>query len=219
VKRLLIVACLCLVTASCGGSGVVHVISAKELAPDVYGKGTQTGGARTQRVTVYFIRGKKLAPIVRTGPTSSQGAELVMRLLLDGPTADEKANGLSTAISENTELLSVKIDSGVANVNLSQQFERAADQDTQELRLAQVVFSLSELADVNSVHFFFEGESQPVLDESGRLGTIVSRSRYSRYAPEQFADTQINPCSLVEALGQCPQPTEPPGTPAPDTAP
>jgi spore germination protein GerM len=73
-----------------------------------------TPQAATARTTLYFLTESGAAPIgvrrtvVKDGPPA-QGATLRgwLKALLDGPTPDEQATGITTAIPEEAELLSL----------------------------------------------------------------------------------------------------------------
>jgi spore germination protein GerM len=207
MSRLLML-CVALLAVSCSSTNAVHVISPDQLPPDLYGKQPQAASSREQQASVYYIRGNRLLLVQRTGPTSLSGAQLVMRLLLQGPSAEEQADGMTTAIPRDTALLSVSVEGGVATVNLSQEFQRAAAPPVHAIRLAQVVYSLTELPDVDAVKFRIEGDPNPVTDQNGNpVSRPVARGSYSRFAPNNEAITPIDPCTLVESLSSCPQNT------------
>ena len=205
MKRLLYPLALGLALAGGTSANAVHVIPPNQLPPALYGK-PQASKARTQQVVVYFIRGNRLTQQTRTLSSSLTSAQQAMRELLKGPTAEEITDGLSTAIPSDTALLSVDVDNNrVANVNLSLEFGRATDIGNREFRLAQVVYTLTELPDIDAVRFRIEGDPEVVIDDNNVPTSLVSRAKYSRFAPME-APTHVDPCSLVDSLGQC-QPT------------
>jgi len=208
VRRLLAILCGALALASCGTTNAVHLIHADQLPPDLYGSHPQAASSLTRQAIVYFVRGNRLVQLQRSGPSFRGGADLVMRLLLDGPSPEDQADGLTTAIPSDTRLLGVSVANRIATVNLSQEFERASTtgsrpQDVYALRLAQVVFSLVELSDVDAVRFEYEGDLQAVPDQNGNpVAGPVSAARYNGFAPIEVP-THVDPCSLVESLGSC----------------
>ena len=203
MKRLAMALLLSL--AGCSSANAVHLIPPDQLPPDLYGKQPQAATSREQQAIVYFIRGSRLVQVLRAGPTSLSGAQLVMRLLLQGPSPEEQADGMTTAIPSDTALLGVTVERRIATVNLSQEFQRAAAAPVHAIRLAQVVFSLTELPDVDAVSFKIEGHPNAVIDQNGTpVVSAVARGSYSRYAPN-VEGTQIDPCTLVESLESCPQ--------------
>jgi len=201
VRRVILAVGLAFALPACAADGAVHIIPANEL-PAIYGK--QPPNSATQQVSVFLLRGNRLVASSRTASSSPSLGVQAMRELLKGPTPEEQADGVSTAIPQDTALLSVTIDSNhVADVNLSQEFDQAADEKTHEIRLAQVVFTLSDLPDVDSVRFRIEGDLQPVPDQNGSLNSVVGPGRYSKFAP-QDAPTHVDTCTIVDSLGTCP---------------
>lgn len=181
-------------------------MSPNDLPPEVYGKQPQAASSREQQANVYFIRGNRLVLVQRSGPTSLSGAQLVMRLLLQGPEAEDQADGMTTEIPPDTALLGVNVVGRVAEVNLSQEFQRAAAAPVHAIRLAQVVYTLTELPEVDAVLFKIEGDPNPVIDQSGNpVRRPVARGSYSRFAPKSETVTPIDPCTLVESLSSCPE--------------
>jgi len=192
-----------LAAAACTSASAVHIIPANQLPAALYGK-QQPNNARTQQVSVYFIRGNRLVAQTRTASSSLTLAQQAMRELLKGPTPEEQADGVSTAVPDNTALLSVSVDNNhVASVNLSQEFDQAADKKTHEIRLAQVVYTLADLPDVDSVRFIIEGDPQLVVDQNDAPATVVGPGSYSNFAPQE-APTHVDTCTIVQSLGSCP---------------
>jgi spore germination protein GerM len=72
----------------------------------------------------------------------------------------------------------------VATVDLTQEFKRGAAGRTLALRVAQVVYTLTEDITILSVVFNFEGTHAPVISDSGRvLERPVGRKDYAGFAP------------------------------------
>jgi len=191
MKRL-IFTLLVFLTVSCAQEPQVQLLSQDELPADLYAVDPPRSiESRTVGALVYFARtneeGAPLEPerfgaVWREEETNRPTAEFVMRRLLDGPTAVE-GNSLRTAILAGTELLGVEVRRGVADVNLSAQFEAAAGELVQLLRVAQVVWTLTELPEVDAVRFRIHGAPQPVIDQLGVAHETVGRGRYLRFAP------------------------------------
>lgn len=118
-------------------------------------------------------------------------AEFAMQELLAGPTAEERSKPVRTAIPVPTELLGVFVRNGVADVNLTAQFETASAELLHLLRIAQVVWTLTELPGVRAVRFRIHGAPQPVIDQFGRAHETVTRARYSRLAPTEVDDPEV----------------------------
>jgi germination protein M len=108
---------------------------------------------------VYFVRDEKVATAGRTvdSPGVAQGA---MTALLEGTTAEEATDGMSSAIPEGTRLLSVDIDGTEARVDLSSEFENGGGSLSMQLRVAQVVFTLTQFDSVETVTILIDGQEQ-----------------------------------------------------------
>jgi spore germination protein GerM len=134
-------------------------------------------------VSVYFVRGEALAPVERVASGRASLAEFVVRELLAGPTPEEAAAGLATAIPDGAEVLAVAVDGSTASVNLSKEFELSAEQRILVLRLGQVVYTVTDLARVTNVRFLIDGEPAAVVGQDGEAHDVVTRSDYAMLAP------------------------------------
>jgi sporulation and spore germination protein len=193
-KRIFAAMMLC-VLASCT-SQQVHLVSRNDLPKDLYPEGRRTPDpSHNARVTLYMLDGNRLAPVTRTGKSDMPLPELVLRALLSGPTRAELAKGLATSIPAPVELSAVTVDSGVADVDFNAAFQTSSREELLR-RVAQVVYTLSELDDIDSVTFFANGQRMTVIDQNNEPHLdAVARARYSRFAPR-------NP--LGEAEGTAP---------------
>jgi len=188
MKRLVAVALALLTLASCGASGltIVPKTRLRALAPDLYGSNVRNRAPNATTVRIYLVNGTRLEAVDRTGRSSLPLEQLAMVQLLRGPTGAEQTKGLTTNIPQSVQLLDVSVDDrGVASVDLSHDFELATlDRATFLLRLAQVVYTLTELSTVQSVRFLVEGQPVSVLVQDGTLvAEPVARGRYSDFAP------------------------------------
>jgi spore germination protein GerM len=156
------------------------------------------------RANVYFVRDERLVAVSREGRTDRTRAEFALDELLKGPTAEEQQGELKTAIPTGTVRLSVSMSKKVATVNLSREFEGAALEKGFVLRVAQIVWILTELPEVDAVQFRVHWVDTTVIDQDGIAHREVSRARYSHFKPE--GDTDVNPCSPAESLEGCETP-------------
>lgn len=118
----------------------------------------------TTVVRAYFIldgpvRSAGLVPVLREVPATTAVARAAMDALLDGPSADERgaSPAISTMVPGGTELLGLSIESGVATVDLSGEFESPGGILSDLGRLGQVVYTLTQFPTVESVAFRIEG--------------------------------------------------------------
>ena len=173
--------------ASCSRNALVIIPTAqlKNLAPDLYGSNVPKRKPGFVTVRIYLVFGTRLVAVDRSGQSSLPLPQLAMTELLKGPTPAELNQGISTNIPSTVQMLDVSVDSGIASVDLSHDFELSTrDRATFLLRLAQVVYTLTELDTVQSVRFLVEGQPVSVLVQDGTLvPEPVARGRYSDFAP------------------------------------
>ncbi len=183
MRRAALFACLVLLVAGCARNELV-LLSSKDLPDTLYHTSGQVASPRRTTVTLYMVEGTRLAPVQRTGTTPQPIAQVAMNELLRGPTTAEFTKGYTTQIPEAVRLNDVSVDRGIASVDLSRDFELAAERTAFILRLAQVVWTLTELDNVDSVRFLVEGEPVSVMVQDTRLiSEPVSRVPYSQFAP------------------------------------
>jgi spore germination protein GerM len=193
MKRILCaIAMLSITGAACASGPEVHQINLRDLPKALYTPGPNTSGSlRMAHVSVYLVRtdsnGRPLSPphlgaVKRSARTDLSPAEFAMRALLRGPTPEELPR-YRTALPPGTELLGVTTRNRVAVVNLSAQFEAAGAEVLHLLRIAQVVWTLTDLPSVDAVQFRIHGAPQPVIDQNGISHDLVGQARYSRFAP------------------------------------
>jgi germination protein M len=123
----------------------------------------------TTRVTVYFVRGEHVGAAGRDVPRSGREASAAVRALLDGPTDEEEDAGLHSEIPDGTKLHGMSVRNDVATVNLSREFEAGGGSASMLVRVAQVVYTLTQLAAVNRVRFEIDGEPREAIGGEGVL--------------------------------------------------
>jgi germination protein M len=147
----------------------------------------------TTEVTLYLVRGETLGVAVREVPETVAVARVALEELLAGPTDQEAEVGLATEIPEGTRLNDVAVADGVATVDLSPEFESGGGSLSMQLRVAQVVYTLTRFPSVERVAFMIDG--QPV-EAIGGEGIMVDPP-VTRAA---FADNTL-PAILLESPG------------------
>ena len=143
----------------------------------------------TIELRVYFARDEKMAAAERTVPKTLQTGAAAMEALIQGPTAEENEAGMFSAVPADTDFLGLDIKSGVATVDLSQEFASGGRSLSMFTRLAQVVFTLTQFPSVDSVRFKLDGE---LLDTLGGEGIMVDEP----LGREDLED--MSPAILVE---------------------
>lgn len=110
--------------------------------------------------TIYLINADaKLVPVTRALPVDS-GPEAAIRALFEGPTPEEVAANLTTALSDDLadSILSVTTTSGTVVLNVAEgSFEDLPTQDDLRKAIAQIVFTVADLARVSSLRLQVEG--------------------------------------------------------------
>jgi sporulation and spore germination protein len=179
MRRALIAAvALPLLAVACRSPGVT-ILRGPELPSDIYGPPapTPTAGPNLPDTgDVWLVKNGRLKE-VRNRPlqgVATSQAEALMLALLGPP----ELPGVTTEIPQATRLNSLEVGPGVATVDLSENFERGSDESL-KLRLAQVVYTLTEDPRVQAVEFSFDGEPESVIGAAGTtiLGS-VERSDY-----------------------------------------
>lgn len=147
--------------------------------------GTVAPAAAGVALDVAFLRNGKLGIAHRrVAPTQAVGRAALEQLLL-GPTADEKAAGLVTAVPSGTRLQRLSIADDVATVDFS---PALTARDAQ----AQVVLTLTQFPSVKSVRFGASGAPITTADFDDRLPMILVRS----VAPGDQVTSPVNVSGL-----------------------
>jgi hypothetical protein len=206
MKKALLACVVLLAVSSCTRGVETRWIDRGELPKSVYRPTSQqTTRPRRIHVDLYFVRTTKppnanvlgtfLKPIqlgVRTRSvlTALSRAEVAVRLLLRGPTTEERLIGYASAIDLETELISISVEDRIADVNLSAVFENVTSDVGNLMRIAEVVWTLTDIPNIDFVRFRIHGVPQPVIDQNGVPHAMVGRSRYSTLAPRVSSGTE-----------------------------
>jgi hypothetical protein len=139
-------------------------------------------------VRVWFVRDELVATTGRVvlAPAVARGA---MEALLAGPDARESELGMATVIPTGTELRSVAIDDGEATVDLSGAFATGGGSLSMQLRVAQVVFTLTQFDTVDEVTITLDGHAVDAIGGEGVDATDLTRADV----------TDVTPAILVES--------------------
>jgi len=115
----------------------------------------------------------------RTAEETPRVARAALEALLAGPSPAEQAAGVSTAIPDGTRLLDVTIEDGIAIVDLSSEYESGGGSLAMMLRLAQVVYTVTQFPTVAGVQFELDGQPVEVFSGEGIvLDHPVTREDY-----------------------------------------
>lgn len=120
-----------------------------------------------ETLTVFFVRAGRLAPATRAVSGDLRPVEAAARALLEGPTAEERLGGMDSIVPPQTSLLEIHVLEQVADIDLSAEFQSPAEPELIHLRIAQVVWTLVDLPEINAVRFFIDGALISVATDGG----------------------------------------------------
>ncbi len=155
---------------------------------------TETGPGDVKQYRVWLTRGEHLFAVTREAravPELPLGETmLAVQELLEGPTAAEAAAGVGTAIPSGTRFLEGKLDNGTFTVDLTSEYESGGGSASMFARLAQVVYTLTELPTVERVSFMLDGKPVDVFSGEGIvLRKPVTRADYEELLPPILVET------------------------------
>lgn len=150
-----------LVLAACGGvSPKIKGASTTTVPPSSTTTTKPKAPPSTAQAALFFGRGNALGVSYRTEPASSVRYD-TMRALFAGPSTAEKAAGLGTAIPSGSIIEGLSFNGSLAYVDVNGQFFAASTKSVFTLRLAQVVYTLTEFAGVDRVQLYLHGLTLP----------------------------------------------------------
>jgi hypothetical protein len=152
-----------------------------EPTPSVGQSAPDGPGGPGGQATIFLDGGAGLVPVVRELDEPARPAD-VLRALVAGPTPEEEAFGVQTAITSGKAALSVRTDGTLAVVELGDAFfSQGADQVT---ALAQIVFTLTGLEPITRIRFLVGAEPAEVPRADGVLtAEPVGRADFAPLVP------------------------------------
>jgi spore germination protein GerM len=125
---------------------------------------------------VFFLRGERVAAVHRDGAP--------IAALLRGPSAADRARGLSTTIPSGTRLLGFARRNGVAVVNLSRRFDDGGGSLSMRARLAQLVYTATAERGIRAVELRLAGKKVRVFSGEGLILTQpLTRAMFRDFRP------------------------------------
>jgi hypothetical protein len=183
VKLAAVLTAAVILAGGCRSEGLT-LLSESDLPEDVYGSPGPTP-AETPEIpevgTVYLVRGPRLVARPNENlqfQAADSPAEALMLQLIGASAPGNRR--ITNAIPGQTQLNEVRIDGTVATVDLSSEFEGAAPREIQTLRIAQVVYTLTqEGTGILSVRISIDGVPQQL----NPADLPVTRRDYGGVAP------------------------------------
>jgi len=161
-----------------GNSGSTSAIATATVTPDA--SVTPTTTATQIALKVYLVHGEKLGVVTRSVPATAGVAAAAMRELVAGPSASESAKGFQSELPAGTGLRSVSIKDDIATVDLTSEYETGGGSLSMQMRLAQVVYTLTQFSSVTGVDFKLNGTPVTVFSGEGlSLDTPQTRADYA----------------------------------------
>ncbi|MGH2683505.1 MAG: Gmad2 immunoglobulin-like domain-containing protein [Actinomycetota bacterium] len=151
---------------------------------------------RTFTYQVWLTQGEGFLFVSRrTASFEPAVGRIALNDLLSGPSQAERGAFIGTEIPAGTELLDLNIEDGLATVDLSGEFAQGGSSLEETVRLAQVVYTITQFDTVRSVRFRIDGEPVEVF---GSHGIVLDRPQTRRGYQEHL------PAILVESptIGQ-----------------
>lgn len=133
-------------------------------------------------VSIFLVSGERLAELRRSSaaPTTPESA---LSALLAGPTPEEAARGLRTAIGTTLSLTPTRAGAGQVGVELGPSFTSAGGSE-QILAIAQLVYTMTALPGVSGVAFTVDGRDVEVPKGDGTLTrSPLGRDAFPAAAP------------------------------------
>ncbi|HEY8746197.1 MAG TPA: GerMN domain-containing protein [Chloroflexota bacterium] len=132
----------------------------------------------TQPADLFFTSGGKLSA-VPSRVSGTAPARQALEQLLKGPTDAQHV----TEIPTSTHLQDVSIKNGTATVSFDDAFFAPDGATGTLLRLAQVVFTLTQFSGVTSVRFLQDGRGVDLIGEGFPLNRPLARQDFAHVQP------------------------------------
>ena len=171
-------------TGASGGDVAVTGASGTVSTLDTSGSSTSEGSGGLVTYEVWFTRGESLFMVKRTQEATPRIGTAAMESLLAGPNTQEQAAAVGSQIPAGTQLLGLNVDDGVATVDLTSEFESGGGSASMNMRIAQVVYTLTQFPTVKGVLFQLDGQRVDVLGGEGVIvDQPVTRKNYRSLVP------------------------------------
>jgi hypothetical protein len=151
-----------------------------------------TPARAASKVKVFFARDARLHTVERPVAPGADRLTTAIRALFAGPSAAERRDGLHTAIPRHTTLVEAVVANGVAYLRVPEGFAASGGGEAVEMRLAQIVHTATEAADVGAVRILLGTEPVPGPGEDpGALLTLGSLPKREIIGPIPVGIAQV----------------------------
>jgi germination protein M len=189
--------------AACGGSPAPTTTVTVTAAPSAAQSAPATPSPPVTSkprvsLSLYFLRSAKLGTATRRFTSTQLVATTALKALLKGPTAAERAAGLSSDIPPATRLKSLTVNAGIATADLSAAFASPATSTAAARRVAEVVYTLTQFPTIKRVALTIDGDRlREIAGEGSDAPALAIDSPLRRSAPW----TSFEPPIFVESPG------------------
>ena len=144
-------------------------------------------------MAAFLVRGEHVIPVRRFVPHTVAVAQAAVAALLRGPTASERKYGYSSQIPASTGLRGISVSRGVATVDLSKRFESGGGSLSMQLRVAQVVYTLTQFPSVSRVAFRLDGRPVESIGGEGiSVSPPVGRAGFEAQTPPILVEQPLH---------------------------
>lgn len=198
--RLVAVLALVVVGTACGGDDDDNT-SATTNTPKAATTSVPktTGPEAVIPVRVYFAWKEKVGTVGRTVDETAP-ARGAVEALLQGPDRFEHDIGMKTEIPSGTKLLGLNVANGVATVDLSSEFQSGGGSLSMQLRTADVVFTLTQFAEVRTVTITLGGNTVDGIGGEGIPAADLDRKDFENVTPAILVESPVPGQSVTSPL-------------------
>ncbi len=119
------------------------------------------------------MRAEKVGAVRRVG-RQQDSLRSALEALLNGPSATDAQQELTSAIPKGTRLRNVRVVAGVATIDLSTEFDSGGGSLSMTARIAQVVYTATQFSTIQKVLFEIDGKPVTAL---GGEGIVIDKAQ------------------------------------------
>jgi hypothetical protein len=158
-----------------------------EGTPPDEGEGPTDGGegdGSSTTLEVWFTKGEQLFRSTVTIESTPSVGRAAVEALIAGPPSETAEDGVSTQVPDATEFLGLSIADGIATVDLSGEFATGGGSLSERMRLAQLVFTLTQFPTVKGVLLHMDGKAVEAFSGEGIITDhALKRAEFEDLAP------------------------------------
>lgn len=149
---------------------------------------SQTVAEKSMKSRLFFVKVSdegqiSLKSIIRTVNYQSAPLTETVKSLMLGPDRSELNKGLLNLIPQETELNSIRIESGTAYIDFNEYFRyNSLGIEGYKAQLMQIVYTATEFGSVDKVQFLIDGEKMDYLGAEGvYIGEPINRDYFNTF--------------------------------------